>query len=155
MAEIDTSIIRRVRATLKEIQASIYATLEDVFNKYPDVLADIVTENQLFNKGEDGMGISIHPDYADLTIDFKIEKKQPFDRVTLKDTGAFYRSIDAEAKGGQLIISSSIERAADLMEKYGPDILGIQDEEMKAFFEKFVIPDLRKNIGEIIERNKI
>lgn len=155
MAEINTSIIKQVRATVKEIKEAIYPTLEDVFNKYAHILEDIVTQNQLFAKGEDSKGISIHPDYADLTIDFKIEKKQPFDRVTLKDTGAFYRSIDVESSNNQLTISSSIEYAADLMKKYGTDILGIQPEEMKAFFEKYVIPELRTNISEIIERNKI
>ena len=155
MAKINTSIIKRVRETLAKIEKSIYPTLEDVIDKYAHVLEDIITQNQLFAKGEDSKGISIHPDYADLTIDFKIENNQPFDRVTLKDSGDFYRSITVESSNNQLIISASIEYAADLMGKYGNDILGIQPEEMKAFFKKYVIPELITNINNIISDSKL
>lgn len=155
MAEINTSIIQKVRDTLREIEESIYSTLKDVINKESDVLVEILTQNQMFQKGEDGKGLSIHPDYAQSTISIKLTKSQPTDRVTLKDSGDFYKSINIVAESDKFIIEAPIEYSKFLTAKYGQDILRIQDMEMKEFFMKFVRPELEKNINEIIEQNQI
>jgi len=155
MGLINTSIIRQVKQAVKEIEESLYPTMMDVFNKEADVLKGIQTDVQLFTKSQDRKGLTIHPDYADSTISIKLKKGQPTDIVTLKDTGDFYGSIEVRATSNQLIISASVEYAKYLTGKYGQDILGIQNMEMKEFFIKFIKPQIEKNISDIISRNKI
>lgn len=155
MAKINTSIIKRVRETLAKIEASLYPTLKDVFTQRADVIKGIQTDVQLFSKGEDSQGLTIHPDYADSTISLKISKGQPTDRVTLKDTGNFYNSIRVIAEQDRLIIETSISYAKFLVDKYGEDILGIQDMEMKEFFLRFIKPEIERNINNIISDSKL
>ena len=46
---------------------------------------------QLYEQGVNALGVSIdsYKPYTDLTIEIKKEKGQPYDRVTLRDTGDF------------------------------------------------------------------
>ena len=55
-----------------------------------DFLIDTL-QDQLFTTGEDGDGVSLG-NYSPITIKIKKRKGQPTDRITLKDTGAFYDS---------------------------------------------------------------
>lgn len=155
MAKVNKASFKKLKDTIKEIENSIFPTLQQVFTTESDEIKDIQTDVQLFTKSEDRLGIKIHPKYTDFTISIKLSKGQPTDRVTLKDTGAFYRSINVVANSNQLIIETSIEYARKLVEKYGKDILGIQDMEMKEFVIRFVMPQIKKNISNIIERNRI
>lgn len=155
MAKVNKAVFKRLKATIKEIEESIFPTLKDVFNLEVGEIKNIQTNVQLFTKSEDREGITIHPEYTNFTISIKLSKGQPTDRVTLKDTGAFYRSINVVATSNQLIIETSISYAKKLVEKYGEDILGIQDMEMKEFVIKFVMPQLEKNIKTIISKNRL
>jgi hypothetical protein len=70
-------------------------------------------------KRPDGRGIS--PPYAPSTVRYKKRKNQPYDRVTLKDSGDLYAS---------LLITDSLEvkseyYLADLKDRYGSSILGV------------------------------
>ena len=56
-----------------------------------DFLIDVL-QDQLFTTGEDGKGLSLG-DYSPVTIQIKRAKGQPTDRITLKDTGEFYKSL--------------------------------------------------------------
>lgn len=60
-----------------------------------DTIIQMITEEQLFNRGEDGRGVSIesYAPYKASTIKYKNRKNQPTDRVTLKDKGNFYKSL--------------------------------------------------------------
>lgn len=67
----------------------------------------------------------IKPKYKPFTIQIKQEKGQPFDRVTLNDTGDFYNSIFLNPFGSEFEFDATDIKKADLEEKYGSDILGI------------------------------
>ena len=152
MAKADFSILDSLRNSVKSIQEIIYPTLSDVINSNSNVLKEILTERQLFDKGQDSKGSRIKPSYAQTTISIKRKKNQPTDRVTLKDTGDYYSSISFEGKTKTMVITASIGYASFLSKKYGADILGVQNMEFEAFYKKYIEPELSKNIDSIIEK---
>jgi hypothetical protein len=161
---IDKSILRRVRRTVNKIENAIYPTMQQVFNKYDNVIKEYNTQQQLFDKGQDSKGLRLKPyargatsqkPYASSTISIKIRKGQPTDRITLKDTGAFYNDVNVIAEPDKLIIEASIEYAKYLVARYGEDILGVQNQNLQDFYDKYIEQQLDKNINKIISANKL
>ena len=152
MAKADFSILDSLRNSVKAIQEVIYPTLRDVINANSNILKEILTERQLFDKGQDSKGSRIKPSYAQTTISIKRKKSQPTDRVTLKDTGDYYDSISFEGKSNTMVITANIGYASFLSKKYGADILGVQNMEFEDFYNKYIEPELSKNIDSIIEK---
>ena len=82
-----------------------------------------VLQEQLFQSGEDGLGNTLG-DYTPFTVSVKRSKGQPTDRITLKDTGDFYKSYFITSfKGGFIIDANAKKKDTDLFERYGDDVL--------------------------------
>ena len=103
------------------------------------------TRGQLF-KGVDAEDVlleSIGGDYTAYTIDLKDRKNQPTDRVTLKDTGDFYKTFSVDVFDDELYIeASTIKRGENLVDRWGNDLIGLTDPAKKELIE-FVLPDVR------------
>ena len=92
-----------------------------------DFLIDVL-QDQLFTTGEDGNGLSLG-EYSPVTVRIKRAKGQPTDRITLKDTGAFYSSYEINPfEGGFFIDADGIKEDTDLFFRYGDDILKPNEE---------------------------
>lgn len=96
-------------------------------------------QERLFGTGTNSDGTEIRPFYTRYTQEIKEEKGQPYDRVTLKDTGAFYAAMYAEADGDKVVFGSTDEKTDEdtgdifltqerLEEKYGDRIFGLTEE---------------------------
>jgi hypothetical protein len=115
-------------------------------------------QKRLFNKGITGDNIKLITDksspgnvYADLTIDIKDLHNDPFNRVTLKDTGEFYDKMVTVSGKGEIIIDSDFEKDEGHMQEnfkalYGStkefeeSVLSLTDEELLKFvIDAFVI----------------
>ena len=94
---------------LKSAQSAIQETSDDMV---------FIQRNQLF-RGERPDGQKVFPEYTPLTKFLKAQKGQPFDRVTRRDTGDYYRGIEVEVKGELFKIESIDWKAERLNEKYG------------------------------------
>ena len=88
--------------------ASVKATKE--------AIADLNAE-QMY-KGLRSDGSAITPGYSELTKEIKRAKGQPIDRVTLRDTGAFYKGIYAQVTGIKIKIGSNDFKELKLERKY-------------------------------------
>lgn len=77
--------------------------------------------------GNDANDKFITPEYTDYTVEKKIEKGQPFDRVTLYDEGDFYQSMFLQPFGSEFEVQATDYKTGALKEKYGENILGISD----------------------------
>jgi len=96
-----------------------------------DMIIDLNTEKQLYEKGINSLGRSLGR-YSEITIMIKKFEGKPFDRVTLKDTGDFYRTFKVEVRKGEIVISANtIKDDDDLIEKYGSEIIGLTDENLE------------------------
>lgn len=108
--------------------------VELVLEMFPAIVEQIVRDSeqeivslnqkQLFD-GKNADGDMLFPPYSQLTVELKSAKGQPTDRVTLKDTGAFYRGMFIDIQGEDLIISSTDSKTDSLVEKYGERIFGL------------------------------
>ncbi len=83
-----------------------------------------VQKVQLF-QGIESTGLAIIPSYTKRTKQIKAKKGQPTDRVTLKDTGSFYRGIRIDVVGEVIRIDSVDPKKSDLETKYGKEIFGL------------------------------
>ena len=84
-------------------------------------------DEQLYNRGVDVYGVAMRSKYArganvysDNTINIKREKGRPTDRVTLRDTGALYRTFKTKIVGDELMLDvDSIKAGKDLQREFG------------------------------------
>lgn len=84
-------------------------------------------DEQLYQRGVDNQGNKMRSDYArfgnfyaNSTIAIKNEKNQPTDRVTLRDTGALYRTFKTKINGDELMLDvNSIKEGRDLVDQFG------------------------------------
>jgi hypothetical protein len=104
------------------------------------------TEDQLFRKGQDKLGRdldSVGGGYSPYTIQIKTEKGQPVDRVTLKDTGAFYDSFKVVVGDTYIeIIANPMKGETDINREWGGYVIGLQPENVQKVIdyvkEKFI-----------------
>lgn len=108
--------------------------------------------DQLYDKGIDSLGKSLG-EYSIVTIEGtknfkgKIEKGQPYDHITLNDTGEFYESFRVKLVGSDIIISAqTVKEDTDLLKQW-PDILGLTDENLQIIIDKareILVPKMRE-----------
>lgn len=96
-------------------------------------------------RGKDVAGDDIEPPYTRRTRILKRRKAQPFDRVTLRDTGRFHRSMNFKvSKKSVLFFSKDKVYRKYLEKKYRKDnaLLGINKDQIKLVL-KIAINDTR------------
>ena len=144
-------MLGRVISKLKAIaEIDYHQILQQIFRatELQEMIIELNTQDQLFEKGEDKLGRRLDAlggGYAPYTIDIKVSKGQPTDRVTLKDTGAFYDSFYVSIPSGAdyiLIIANPIKDGKDINEEWGGYVIGLQPENMQKIIdyvkEKFI-----------------
>lgn len=106
-----------------------------------------LNQDQLYYLGKDSEGNDLKP-YSFLTEFYKREKNQPFDRTTLKDTGAFYRGWNIKTSDNLFTFDSTDPKTPMLEEKYGSKIFGLTaDDKIKYSFGAFY-DGIKKHITE-------
>lgn len=115
--------------------------------------AIVQTENEIvdFNREQLYEGIraddtKIEPEYAELTKVIKAAKGQPYDRVTLKDTGDFYAGINVDVNSNSYDLSSTDEKTVKLVTKYGDKIFGLTSKSKETYITQFLKPALEDRI---------
>ena len=104
------------------------------------LITDLNTKVQLFDQGEDADGkklASIGGGYAPSTVRIKKIKRQPTNRVTLKDTGDFYNTFDVKVESiADFTINADTDKSGyDLTKRYGDRLVGLQEENVKKVME--------------------
>jgi hypothetical protein len=127
---------------LNDVMAIVYEEAD-----FQKLIGYLNTEQQLY-LGIDSLGNSLG-EYAPSTIAIKKRKGQPTDRVTLKDTGDFYKDFDIIVDEEGFIITNVNEKTLSLTDRYGNDIFGITDENFEAVI-KYVNGRLKDIITESI-----
>lgn len=114
---------------------SIDYVMQELFKdkQFTDYIILLNTKSQLYDKGVRSDGIDITPFYSRNTLNIKAEKGQIVDHVTLKDTGAFYRSfqIFLNSNNDFQITADTLKGSTDLLKKYGQDVLGLTEQSLE------------------------
>lgn len=115
----------RMTAPFKKI--NLYRIVRRVLERRKWKLIE-ANQEQLW-RGEASTGRKLTMPYANYTIKKKAAKGQPTDRITLKDTGDFYRSIVPKFGDKEHVMIAKDRKAPILEKEWGRDILGIQKKE--------------------------
>jgi len=143
------AILDNLQRTVNKLEAVINPSIRESVDKNKNVIKTAQTDAQMF-AGITSKGTSIRPfPYAKSTINYKKRKGQPTDRITLKDSGDFYDSIEVEARPVDFIISTQITYSIFLVAKYA-DILGLTAENLQNFVTTYTLPIIKKNYNDII-----
>ena len=135
--------IRQVYELVDNFEASQVKIMNDCINDTSETILD-ANRSQLMD-GLDKTGREIIPEYTTLTKQIKAEKGQPTDRVTLKDTGEWHKSLFMKNEGGKIFIESQHELTDKLLMKYDREqetILGIPEKQKtninESIMDKFI-----------------
>lgn len=103
---------------------------------------------QLYDYGMNSLGIRIdtYEPYSPYTVRIKQEKGQPYDRVTLRDTGDFHKSFEVVFEPMGFYITATDYKTQDLVDRYGARIFGLTSENKQDLTIKYVVPVVREEI---------
>jgi hypothetical protein len=101
--------------------------------EFREQIIHLNTTKQLYERGIDSEGNSLG-EYSPTTVFIKLFERSPtqvVDRVTLKDTGEFYKSFNLyqDSERNIHIEADTVKDDTDLVERYGA-ILGLTNESM-------------------------
>lgn len=136
--------------TIHEIQRRLSGL--DINQEVRESIVDTKDAIKTLNQGQLFIGKRaddsyIYPDYTELTKAIKEAKGQPFDRVTLEDTGAFYDSIQIDVKSDTFDIDATDSKTNKLTKKYGEKILGLSKEsKSEEYIPLYFFPELKRRI---------
>ena len=121
-----TDLIKR----LKSFESSLVEIMEGVIRANEDIVMEMNSEDQLFDRGVNRRGekIADYAPYSAFTVELKKMKGQPTSRVTLRDEGDFHFSFYIDYQPDGFEIRSKDWKERDLTDKYGEEILGLTDE---------------------------
>lgn len=115
-------------------------------------IVDMNVEDQLYEQGVNALGVSIddYAPYSPATIEIKMQKGQPYNRVTLRDEGDFHSSFFLEVGTTQFEIKAADFKTEHLVRKYGRQILGLTDENIEELIREYILPDIERRIKETL-----
>ncbi len=108
-----------------------------------NVILDLNFQDQLYEKGEDATGKKLPLPYSPFTINIKKLKGQPINRITLYDTGDFYRSGKLKVSMKGFIIDATDWKKDKLVKEWG-QILGLNNENLEEIRRNYILPECRK-----------
>lgn len=139
-------------AQIRRIKKNINRFIGESALKNKHIIEDFITEDQLYEKGVDGLGKPLG-EYSPFTKQFKdtiagrLGRDTRSDHITLKDTGAFYESIKVKLqKDGIKIDSDPVKDDDNLLDIYGKEILFLTEENLTEFRNIYLKDDLINNI---------
>ena len=105
--------------------------------------AENLNREQLYDFGVKSSG-ELLPDYKPKTVAIKRRKGQIYDHMTLRDTGAFHKSFSLRRDKDSVEMTAGDNKTAELIERYGKDILGLTEGSKQVYFAVARIVFFRK-----------
>lgn len=146
--------IRNLEYRLRAFKDSLPFLLEDIIRDKESVIVSAIADDQLYRRGINGRGQKVmsYAPYKPRTIEAKRKKGQPTTRVTLRDTGAFHRSMFVVFDSEGFYITASDEKTSKLVEKYGEEIFRLTDKNLTRILRSHVRKELVKRIKQAIKK---
>lgn len=142
--------LRNLEYRLRAFKDNLPMYLEDIIRDKEDVIVSAIADDQLYRRGINGRGEKImsYMPYTAKTIQNKKRKGQPTTRVTLRDTGAFHKSMFVVFDSEGFYITASDEKTEELIKKYGEEIFRLTDKN----FTRIVRSHIRKELVKRLKR---
>ena len=152
MATYFNATIKNLIWRLRKYRLILDEELRGEILEHSDVIIDMIVNEQLYEQGINGMGVEImsYRPYTRYTVKIKRKKGQPFNRVTLRDTGDFYNSLHVKFDDNGFYVTSTDEKAPELLAKYGKTIFRLTDENLGILLDLYIKPALRERFKHYI-----
>lgn len=138
----------------KELDVDKMAFLLARTGNFQDLVVKLNTEDQLFKKNEDSTGTKLSEiggDYSPVTLEIARKKGRPKKSesdINLRDTGDFYNSFFVRVfRGGFEINANTIKDDDNLIERWGKDIIGLNEENLEKIkneYKKFFQEEIKR-----------
>lgn len=152
MSRYYNATIRNLEYRLRKFKPVLESALREEIRNHEDVITGLI-QTQLW-MGVDGYGNEIKPPYTLTTVRYKKKKHQPYDRVTLYDTGDFYKSLRVEIEEDGFRIVSDDEKAQDLLDRYGEKVFRLMNESLMEIVRVYLRPALEKRMKEYVKTGR-
>lgn len=148
------SSLRNLTYRLRAFRDSLPRLLEDAVRAKEEVIISAIADDQLYRRGIEGRGIKImsYAPYTKATIKIKNEKRQPTTRVTLRDTGAFHKSMFLVFDSEGFYVTSSDKKTEALIAKYGDTIFRLTDQNFNRILNKHIRRELIKQLKKAVRK---
>jgi hypothetical protein len=152
MATYFNGTLKNLIWRLRKYRLILDEELRSEILEHSDVIIDMIVNEQLYEQGINGMGVEImsYRPYTRTTVKIKHKKGQPFNRVTLRDKGDFYNSLHVKFDDNGFYVTSTDEKAPELLAKYGTTVLRLTDENLSILLDKYIKPALRERFKHYI-----
>lgn len=148
--------IRNLAWRLRKFDEILGRELVNEIMSHEKEIIEAVVQNQLYEHGINGTGVEImsYEPYRPRTIKNKRRKGQPYNRVTLKDTGEWYNSLRLVYDVDGFFITSTDEKNTYLKKKYGPTILRLTNENLSMILNKYIRPNLKVKLEKYLKNGR-
>ena len=148
--------IRNLAWRLRKFDEILGKELVNEIMSHEKEIIEAVVQNQLYERGINGKGVEImsYEPYRPRTIKNKKRKGQPYNRVTLKDTGEWYNSLRLVYDVDGFFITSTDEKNTYLKKKYGPTILRLTNENLSMILNKYIRPNLKVKLEKYLKNGR-
>lgn len=153
--------VKRYNASLRNLEYRLRAfkddlprVLEDAVRAKEEVIVSAIADDQLYRRGIDGRGVKImsYAPYTKATIKIKNKKRQPTTRVTLRDTGAFHKSMFLVFDSEGFYVTSSDNKTQKLVSKYGETIFRLTNSNFNRILRVHVRREIVKRLKKAIRK---
>lgn len=141
----------KMRAKLVKARNGVEQQTAKIILKFEKEIVDLVRLQQLFERGIDGTGKKITPEYTPFTVAVKRIKGQDTTKVTLFDEGNLFKSFTTDYGSFVLEIFPTDSKRDDLIDKYGKDIFFATVQHEKDINFKIIMPPLQQWFKGIIK----
>jgi hypothetical protein len=133
---------------LQQFKNGMFNNIRLIVDQYDYILIDMNVQDQLYERGinRNGTALSDENPYRPMTVEFKIAKRQPYDRVTLRDEGDFHSSFKIDARHNDFEIYATDIKTLILAEKYGNEIFGLTNDNLNEFIREYLYPELQEQL---------
>ena len=123
------------------VKSNLPKKTAEIINNNKTKILDLNRENQLYEKGIDSDGnklLGCKP----ITIFYKKQKGEVYNRTTLLDTGDFYKGFDLLLRNNTISIFSRDSKQSELVDKYG-NIFGLIKDNQTILNYDILLPELQ------------
>lgn len=133
-------LLKRVNTFNEGLTGGSY--IAQIIEEHDYEIIDMNTQDQLYEQGITATGVSImdYAPYSDITIQYKQEKGDPYDRVTLRDEGDFHRSFYLQIDNEKFTFDAEDWKTRDLLRLYGDEIMGLTQHNIEELEKGIILP---------------
>ena len=146
-AELKRQLNDLQRSEIKRIVMGIVKDSEEIITAY--------NKQQLQDTGKNSFGVKLSDiggEYSPFTIEIRKKKGKQTKHVDLFDKGNFQGDFYIDIKSDSAVIDSKDSKRDELVERWGIELFGVNNENKQDFIDQILLPNLLIKLNLLIKR---